>query len=52
MIEREAVEVPHMDKWRVKYLSDLLELRQTFHYMGDKESEVSVTKLIDSLCIN
>ena len=50
--EREVVEVPPMDQWRVKYLADLLGLRQTFHYMGDKEGEMAVIGLIDSLCIN
>ena len=41
-----------MDQWRVKYLADLLGLRQTFHYMGEKEGEMAVIGLIDSLCIN
>ena len=36
------VEVPPTDQWRVKYLADLLEQRQIFHYMGDKEGESTV----------
>ena len=50
--KKEAVDVPAVDEWRIPYLRKLLEQKQMLHYMGDKESEVSVTKLIDSLCIN
>ena len=46
------MDVPPTDQWRVRYLSDLLEQRQTLHYMGDKEGETTVAEWIDSLCIN
>ena len=52
LAKNEMVDVPPTAQWRVKYLADLLEQRQIFHYMGDKEGESTVAKLIESLCIN
>ena len=46
----EAVMVPKCDKWRVPYLSKLLEHRQELYYMGEDVKEND--DLINSLCIN
>ena len=52
LVEKEKVEVPAQDKWRISYLSKLLEQKQIAHYMGDETVVSQVTTLIDSLCIN
>ena len=52
LIEKETVEVPLEDQWRVPYLRRLLEQRLQFHYSADKENETRVQTLIDSLCVN
>ena len=50
--ERETVEVPPEDAWRVVYLQKLLEQRLKHHYKGEKEEETKVQSYIDSLCVN
>ena len=50
--ERETVEVPPEDAWRVPYLQKLLEQRLKHHYKGEKEEETKVQSYINSLCVN
>ena len=52
LINAELVEVPPVDRWRVRYLSSLLEERQRLHYSGNKHEEEILSTLIDSLCVN
>ena len=52
LVEAETVPVQDVDKWRVRYLSLLLEQRMQWQYMGAVEEEKVVQELIDSLCIN
>ena len=52
LVNRELIDVPRQDEWRVKYLCRLLEQRQEYHYLGEVEQVNQVTDLIDSLCIN
>ena len=40
------------DSWRVRYLANLLEQRQHFHYQATEEEVERLSELIDSLCIN
>ena len=49
LIERRMA-VPDEDRWRVQYLSKLLEERQQLSYHG--QDTTRVTELIDVLCIN
>ena len=49
--QQEMVEIPKVDRWRLKYLSTLLAQKQELYYMGFNEESMShVTTLIDSLC--
>ena len=47
---RELVEIASEDKWRVVYLSKLLEQRQELHYKAIENHQLD--SLIQSLCIN
>ena len=49
LIERRMA-VPDEDRWRIVYLSKLLEERQQLSYHG--QDTTRVTELIDALCIN
>ena len=46
----ELVEVCDSEKWRIGYLSKLLEQRQELHYNGWEHRHID--GLIDSICIN
>ena len=46
----ELVEVCDSEKWRIVYLSKLLEQRQELHYNGCEHGHID--GLIDSICIN
>ena len=46
------VDIAGQDLWRVNYLETLLQHRQQWHYLGDKDEEQRVQTLIDSLCVN
>ena len=50
--EREMVPVPEGDSWRCNYLHKLLEQRQRAYYSGDKEKDMEISSLIDSLCVS
>ena len=52
LMEKEMVEVPPQDQWRVRYLASLLDKRQVADYMGLEERGEYLTELIDSLCVN
>ena len=51
LVEKD-VPVPDADKWRIPYLSLLLEQRQEAHYSGMEDLKKSLSEMIDSLCIN
>ena len=51
-MEREVVEPPPQDAWRLTYLAKLLRQWQQLHRLGLKVEEERVQQLIDSLCIN
>ena len=50
--QEKDVRVPDVDKWRIPYLSLLLEQRQEAHYSGMEDLKKSLSEMIDSLCIN
>ena len=52
LLERELVDVPVQDFWRLRYLCRLLEQRQRLHHLGEADKVKQVTDLIDSVCIN
>ena len=52
LMEKELVEVPPQDIWRVSYLASLLEQRQVAKYLSLEDKEMDLTGLVDSLCIN
>ena len=51
-MEREVVEPPLQDTWRLPYLAKLMRQRQQLHSLGLKVEEERVQQLINSLCIN
>ena len=51
-MEREVVEPPPEDAWRLPYLAKLMRQRQQLHRLGLKVEEEGVQQLINSLCIN
>ena len=50
--ESEMIDVEQQNRWRLSYLSSLLEQRQTWHYRGEQEKVAMAQQLINSLCIN
>ena len=44
--------VPHLDRWRLPYLVNLLSYRLQAHYLADMEEEQRLQSLINSLVIN
>jgi hypothetical protein len=52
MMERETVEPPPEDAWRLPYLDKLLQQREELHREGMKDGEERIQQLIDSLCVN
>ena len=50
--QAETVEIGDVDQWRVGYLGTLLHQRQEWEYLGEREEQDQVQRLIDSLCIN
>ena len=48
--QRECVEPPSEDAWRLPYLAKLLAQREQLHTLGMEEEETRVQLLIDSLC--
>ena len=50
LLNKRKSEVPVRDRWRLPYLSKLLEERQMLHYKGDDETMIQ--ELINSLCSN
>lgn len=45
-------QVPDVDRWRLPYLSKLIDQRQMAYYSGCVEEEKRLAGLIDSVCIN
>ena len=52
LIDKEKIEIPVQDSWRIGYLGKLLEQKQMYHYKGEKVMVNQVSELIDSICIN
>ena len=50
--EAEIVYVEPQNRWRLRYLSSLLEQRQTWHYGGEQDQVDRVQQLVNSLCVN
>ena len=50
--KKEIVPIPEMDRWRLPYLTNLLEQRQMLSYFGRTDEANEISKLIDSLCVN
>ena len=50
--KKEIVPIPGMDRWRLPYLTNLLEQRQMLSYFGRTDEANEISKLIDSLCVN
>ena len=52
LTESEQVNPENNDKWRVEYLSALLEQKQEWYYKGAQNEVEEVQDLINSLCVN
>ena len=50
ILQKEAVEPPPEEAWRLPYLAKLLGQRDQLHTLGMEEEETRVQLLIDSLC--
>ena len=50
LLNENKSEVPITDRWRLPYLSKLLEERQKLHYQG--EDKTRIQELINSVCTN
>ena len=48
--QKDLVDVPLPDQWRIKFLATLLAQRQELHYSGASDEENRLTELIHNLC--